>query len=370
MKKSNYIKLIVYLFLIVIGLSLPRPSISENTSSEYSKYQTMIRSKIIREWVVPANKDAKDLRTSIKAMINSNGEVISAELQSSSGNKQFDQSALKAIKRASPLPIPPNSLANEVYNEGLLVEFNPSKTNTISIAESKPTQSPVPQDEVDINFYQEYVAPANKITISFYFGPKTDPQWNSTGEIEATAESISIISTLPSFSPDGPIKRKETYKWNGVKFCKTNTTPMNKITEEIDVFVRDTLPEPTLLECPYLKKVTIGTQWSDEMYDYKITGFEDMPVSLQFVKGSTGSKQYKTIKTLVVEKKESDQHIEGFKQRHPASSVSASKYQNKWQQQYYMQNVGYIGASVTSDNGKRYWMEKAYMIRHQSPAAN
>ena len=38
----------------------------------------------------------------------------------------YDQSAIRAVKGASPFPKPPDRLAWEAYNEGFLIEFDPS----------------------------------------------------------------------------------------------------------------------------------------------------------------------------------------------------------------------------------------------------
>jgi outer membrane biosynthesis protein TonB len=42
-----------------------------------------------------------------------------------SGNGSVDDSALRAIQRASPFPVPPEELKWEALNEGFLVEFDP-----------------------------------------------------------------------------------------------------------------------------------------------------------------------------------------------------------------------------------------------------
>ncbi len=94
---------------------------------EYLKYQAQIRWKIMREWIVPAKftEEGQGLNARVEVMINMDGDVVSVRWSSRSGNESFDQSALRAVKKASPFPKPPDKLAWEAYNEGFLVEFDP-----------------------------------------------------------------------------------------------------------------------------------------------------------------------------------------------------------------------------------------------------
>lgn len=94
---------------------------------EYIKYQAMVRAKIIRAWIVPTVYSSEGGRYSarLEVSINNDGEVISTRMSKPSGNASFDQSAVRAVRNASPLPKPPDRLAWEAYNEGFLVEFDP-----------------------------------------------------------------------------------------------------------------------------------------------------------------------------------------------------------------------------------------------------
>ena len=95
---------------------------------EYVKYQAMIRHKIIRQWIVPLKftEVGQGLNARLEVMINMDGEVVSVIWSSPSGNASYDQSAIRAVKKASPFPKPPDRLAWEAYNEGFLIEFDPS----------------------------------------------------------------------------------------------------------------------------------------------------------------------------------------------------------------------------------------------------
>ena len=95
---------------------------------EFLKYQAMIKSKIINEWIIPlkyVEDESINLSARIEVMIDMQGNVVSTMWDKPSGDASFDASAMRSIKKASPLPKPPDKLAWEAYNEGFLVEFDP-----------------------------------------------------------------------------------------------------------------------------------------------------------------------------------------------------------------------------------------------------
>ena len=95
---------------------------------EYLKYQALVRARIIQEWVIPlryVEEGQVRRHCAVNVMVNTDGEVVSTSWESQSGDATFDASALRAVRKASPFPKPPDRLAWEVYNEGFLVEFDP-----------------------------------------------------------------------------------------------------------------------------------------------------------------------------------------------------------------------------------------------------
>ncbi len=94
---------------------------------EYVIYQAKIRQRIMNEWIIPMKFTEQEmgLLCRINVHINERGEVVKTEWETQSGNPSFDQSALRAVEKASPLDIPPDRLKYEVLNEGFVVEFKP-----------------------------------------------------------------------------------------------------------------------------------------------------------------------------------------------------------------------------------------------------
>jgi TonB family protein len=78
----------------------------EGPPFEYAYYITSIRQKIAASWDVPEATDG--IATKVRFRIERNGKVEDAEILESSGNPLFDNSTLRALLKASPLPpLPP-----------------------------------------------------------------------------------------------------------------------------------------------------------------------------------------------------------------------------------------------------------------------
>lgn len=95
---------------------------------EYIAYQAKVRAKIIDQWILPLSylEGSAPPKSQIVVQINDKGEIILVAWEARSGNEAFDSSCQRAVQRATPLPIPPERLQWEAYNEGFLVEFDPS----------------------------------------------------------------------------------------------------------------------------------------------------------------------------------------------------------------------------------------------------
>lgn len=95
---------------------------------EYVAYQAKVRYKILDEWILPLTylEGTNPPKARLVIFINKEGLIVEQEWEVQSGNPAFDSSCKRAIVRASPLPIPPPRLEWEAYNEGFLVEFDPT----------------------------------------------------------------------------------------------------------------------------------------------------------------------------------------------------------------------------------------------------
>lgn len=74
--------------------------------TEIDKYMNLIENKIYQNWIKPPSTN-KGLVCELQVQLIPTGEVINIELSKSSGDPVYDQSVMAAVRRASPLPVPP-----------------------------------------------------------------------------------------------------------------------------------------------------------------------------------------------------------------------------------------------------------------------
>jgi len=70
------------------------------------KYMNLIEAKVNRYWIKPP-KVSKGLVSVLHVKLIPTGDVIDVRISKSSGNTVYDKSVRAAVKRASPLPLPP-----------------------------------------------------------------------------------------------------------------------------------------------------------------------------------------------------------------------------------------------------------------------
>lgn len=87
----------------------PSPSASSAvSSSQMNAYYALIWSRIKSQWALPRGILQRDnLEAIIDVKILRDGTVSRLEIEKSSGNRYFDQSAVKAVRKASPFPVLP-----------------------------------------------------------------------------------------------------------------------------------------------------------------------------------------------------------------------------------------------------------------------
>jgi len=81
-------------------------------SPELRDYFRRLEEKVRSSWVLPAAlvRDAAKLVVELRIVIEKDGRVSEERIERGSGNPYFDDSVRRAIRKASPLPIPPEQL--------------------------------------------------------------------------------------------------------------------------------------------------------------------------------------------------------------------------------------------------------------------
>lgn len=85
-------------------------------AAEIAKYSQLIKQAIAKNWLVPSGVD-KELSCQLRIRLAPDGTVLKVQLIRSSNNRILDRSALSAVQKASPLPVPTNPKLFERFRE-------------------------------------------------------------------------------------------------------------------------------------------------------------------------------------------------------------------------------------------------------------
>lgn len=107
-------------------VSPPAPMISSTKTSpsmesKLNEYYSMIWAKIKEAWTIPENllKGIVDLETVIVIIIERDGKIQKSWFEKKSGNGLYDQMAMRAIKKAEPLPPIPKEFNEKTLEIGI-----------------------------------------------------------------------------------------------------------------------------------------------------------------------------------------------------------------------------------------------------------
>lgn len=89
-------------------------------SPEFIAYQNVIKEQVKNSWTWVGRRN--DLKVTVNASIQENGEITGLKLVGTSGDRSFDDSVIRALRKASPLPPPPAEFRKEFSN--VILPFN------------------------------------------------------------------------------------------------------------------------------------------------------------------------------------------------------------------------------------------------------
>lgn len=100
-------------------ISATKPSGEAET--KLSQYYSAVWAKIKKAWTIPENllKERVDLETIIIVIIESDGKIRRTWFEKKSGNDLYDQMAMRAIKKAEPLPPIPKEIGENTLEIGI-----------------------------------------------------------------------------------------------------------------------------------------------------------------------------------------------------------------------------------------------------------
>jgi len=103
------------------GVALSGTGTSNSDLTEFNAYMSALPVHVRLYWKLPGYLMDKDLKCRIRIFLKSNGALLKAEVFESSGEKEFDDRAMKAVKAAAPFPSVPNqNISNALKGEIVL----------------------------------------------------------------------------------------------------------------------------------------------------------------------------------------------------------------------------------------------------------
>ena len=99
---------------------------ADQSDVEVASHSDAIRAAVKQRWRIPGTyRGRNDLKTTVRIRTIPGGEVLNVSVVSSSGYPQFDDSVIKAVELASPLPVPAGALFDKEFRS-FLMEFEPT----------------------------------------------------------------------------------------------------------------------------------------------------------------------------------------------------------------------------------------------------
>lgn len=96
------------LLLLSACATYPQQPPANLADPAYQSTIKAIQTKVNKNWLYLSNAKISGLSVTVLVKLNEKGEVIEDVVTHSSGNPGFDASLHRAIRKSSPLPIPPS----------------------------------------------------------------------------------------------------------------------------------------------------------------------------------------------------------------------------------------------------------------------
>ena len=94
--------------VLIVAIAAPLAVFQNaDATDEAEAYLNKVEQKIMAVWKRPPKTDG--LKVTLRYNLARNGFVSAVRIEKSSGNQSFDDSAVQAVRRASPFPRPPKS---------------------------------------------------------------------------------------------------------------------------------------------------------------------------------------------------------------------------------------------------------------------
>jgi len=95
----------------------------DETQQDFVRYIQSLPDRVRPNWKLPSYLLEKDLRCRVRIYLAASGKISNMEIFESSGDEEYDQKALIAIKRSSPLPKPDAKILGRVVAGDVILGF-------------------------------------------------------------------------------------------------------------------------------------------------------------------------------------------------------------------------------------------------------
>lgn len=96
---------------------------SSGNLTAFQVYASQIPDMVRPHWTLPAYLLDKNLQCRVRVWLNDTGDVVKAEVYKSSGDQDYDQRAIRAVKSASPFPPLTKELGQRAQSGDILLGF-------------------------------------------------------------------------------------------------------------------------------------------------------------------------------------------------------------------------------------------------------
>ena len=96
---------------------------SEQASDEFVIYLQSLPDQIRPHWSLPRFLQDQELRTLIRIYISDTGRLMRADVYETSGNNEFDQRAMRAVRQAEPFPPPNDNFRSRLSRGDVILAF-------------------------------------------------------------------------------------------------------------------------------------------------------------------------------------------------------------------------------------------------------
>lgn len=110
-----------------VGSTGGSPEGSAAASALIGLYGDKVREAIEREWRLISDQGVGGLKAVLEVQIRKNGEIVQIQVVKPSGNTMFDDSALRAVRKAAPLPAVPEMIVQS--STKLIITFQPGRVS-------------------------------------------------------------------------------------------------------------------------------------------------------------------------------------------------------------------------------------------------